>query len=52
MAQTGLLDWANSIRFQMANDPGRQIFQDQVQTHGFLYLSDYFDDLIAGGKHR
>lgn len=47
----GLLEWSNSIRFAMANDPGRQIYQDQIQMHGFLYLNDYFDEIVAGTKH-
>ncbi|KAJ7900333.1 hypothetical protein B0H14DRAFT_3423705 [Mycena olivaceomarginata] len=32
----------------MVNDPGRQLFQDQIQTHGFLFLNDYLDNILAG----
>ncbi|KAJ7103543.1 hypothetical protein B0H15DRAFT_812636 [Mycena belliarum] len=46
----GLLDWCNSTRFTMANDPGRQLFQDQIQTHGFLFLTDYLDNILAGPR--
>ncbi|TFK77109.1 hypothetical protein BDN72DRAFT_890884 [Pluteus cervinus] len=50
MAQVGLLDWANGIRLTMENDPGRQSFQDQVLNHGFSFLEDYLDNILAGGK--
>ncbi|EAU93100.2 hypothetical protein CC1G_11295 [Coprinopsis cinerea okayama7 len=50
MSQDGLLQWANSIRFNMASDSGRQIFQQQVQTHGFLFLDDYLDNILSGAK--
>ena len=50
MDQDGLLQWANSIRFNMANDNGRQLFQEQVQTHGFLFLDDYLNNILSGGK--
>jgi hypothetical protein len=52
MDQNGLLQWANSIRFNMANDNGRQLFQQQVQTHGFLFLDDYLDNILSGGKQE
>ncbi|KAJ7492630.1 hypothetical protein FB451DRAFT_541411 [Mycena latifolia] len=48
--ETGLLEWCNSTRFTMANDPGRQLFQDQIQTHGFLFLTDYLDNILAGPR--
>ncbi|TFK41170.1 hypothetical protein BDQ12DRAFT_679016 [Crucibulum laeve] len=50
MAQVGLLDWANSLRLTMATDPGRQLFQEQVQTHGFLFLEDYLDNILSGAR--
>ncbi|RDB29549.1 hypothetical protein Hypma_015535 [Hypsizygus marmoreus] len=46
----GLLEWSNAIRFTMANDPGRQLFHDQVNTHGFLFLNDYLDNILSGAK--
>jgi hypothetical protein len=36
MKYPGLLNWANSVCHNMANDPGRQLSKDQVQTHGRL----------------
>ncbi|KAJ6604640.1 hypothetical protein DFH09DRAFT_1443568 [Mycena vulgaris] len=48
--EQGLLEWCNSTRFTMANDPGRQLFQDQIQTHGFLFLTDYLDNILAGPR--
>ncbi|KAF8213059.1 hypothetical protein K438DRAFT_1803337 [Mycena galopus ATCC 62051] len=50
MQQPGVLEWCNSTRFTMINDPGRQLFQDQIQTHGFLFLNDYLDNILAGPR--
>ncbi|KAF7347843.1 Inner centromere protein-related protein pic1 [Mycena venus] len=36
----------------MINDPGRQLFHDQIQTHGFLFLNDYLDNIRAGPPSR
>jgi hypothetical protein len=47
MAQPGILSWATSIRATMVNDPCRQSLQDQIQTHGFLFLDDYLDGILA-----
>jgi hypothetical protein len=52
MAHTALLEWANSIRITMANDPGRKFFQEQVQTHGFSFLDDYLDNILSGPKQE
>ncbi|KAJ8083985.1 hypothetical protein PM082_002752 [Marasmius tenuissimus] len=50
MANPGLLQWGNSIRFLMANDSGRESLQQQIQTHGFLFLDDYLDNILAKPK--
>ncbi|KAJ7244788.1 hypothetical protein B0H12DRAFT_802889 [Mycena haematopus] len=50
MQQPGVLEWCNSTRFTMVNDPGRQLFQDQIHTHGFLFLNDYLDNILAGPR--
>ncbi|KAJ7225524.1 hypothetical protein GGX14DRAFT_639397 [Mycena pura] len=50
MDQPGLLEWCNATRLFMANDPGRQLFQDQIQSHGFLFLTDYLDTILAGPR--
>ncbi|KAJ6610930.1 hypothetical protein B0H10DRAFT_2058676 [Mycena sp. CBHHK59/15] len=52
MQQPGLLEWCNSTRFTMANDPGRQLFRDQIQTHGFLFLNDYLHNILAGPQRK
>ena len=52
MEYPGLLNWANSVRQTMANDPGRQLFKDQVQIHGFSFLDDYLDSIISGQKQE
>ncbi|KAF8807394.1 hypothetical protein BYT27DRAFT_7189481 [Phlegmacium glaucopus] len=50
MDYPGLLNWANSVRLTMTSDPGRQLFKEQVQTHGFLFLDDYLDSIVSGQK--
>lgn len=52
MEQPGLLEWCNATRFTMANDPGRELFQEQIQTHGFLFLTDYLDNILAGPRQE
>lgn len=44
----GIHAWMLSIRQSMTNDPCRQLFEDQVQTHAFLFLDDYLENIIAG----
>ena len=36
----------------MANDPGRQLLEDQIQSTGFLFLDDYLDNIMVGPKHE
>ncbi|KAF8846369.1 hypothetical protein BDN67DRAFT_940168 [Paxillus ammoniavirescens] len=52
MAETdgGIHAWMASIRASMASDPCRQLFEDQVQTHAFIFLDDYLENIIAGPK--
>ncbi|KAH9954441.1 hypothetical protein BC827DRAFT_1243053, partial [Russula dissimulans] len=42
---SGILRWTSSIRDAMINDPGRQFFEDQVQSQGFLFLEEYLDNI-------
>ncbi|KAI6031840.1 hypothetical protein BKA83DRAFT_587332 [Pisolithus microcarpus] len=44
----GIQAWTTSIRAAMANDPCRQLFEDQIQVHAFLFLEDYFESIISG----
>ncbi|KAG6842222.1 hypothetical protein C0991_000192 [Blastosporella zonata] len=32
----------------MANDPGRDILQGQLNAHGFIFLDDYLDNIVSG----
>ncbi|KDQ63532.1 hypothetical protein JAAARDRAFT_169466 [Jaapia argillacea MUCL 33604] len=48
--ENGILAWCTSIRTTLANDPVRQRFEEQVQTHGFLFLDDYLAGIRAGPK--
>ncbi|KAG6867147.1 hypothetical protein C0993_006258 [Termitomyces sp. T159_Od127] len=44
----GLLEWSNAIRFTMENDPGRENFQSHLNTHGFVFLDDYLENILSG----
>ncbi|KAF9229272.1 hypothetical protein BS17DRAFT_722847 [Gyrodon lividus] len=46
----GMHAWMASIRASMTNDPCRQLFEDQVQTHAFIFLDDYLENILAGPK--
>ena len=48
----GILRWTSSIRNSMINDPGRQFFEDQVQSQGFLFLEEYLDNIWAAAKQE
>ncbi|KAF8622468.1 hypothetical protein AX15_006987 [Amanita polypyramis BW_CC] len=50
MATEGLLQWANAVRSTMATDPGRALFKEQVQTHGFSFLDGYLDNILSNAK--
>lgn len=54
MASTsnGLLEWGNNIRFSLANDAGRQLFQESVQEHGLVFLDDWFDNILLSGRQK
>lgn len=49
--RSGMMAWVSAIRMSMANDPGRQILDDQIQS-GFLFLEDYLDNILAGPRHE
>jgi len=36
----------------MATDPGRQLFKDQVDAHGFRFLDDYLENIVSGAKEE
>ncbi|KAI0651814.1 hypothetical protein C8Q79DRAFT_935006 [Trametes meyenii] len=48
--EAGVLAWCNTIRFNMAKDPGRQILRDQIQTQGFDFLDSYLESFFDGPK--
>ena len=52
MATGGLLQWANGMRLTMATDPGRALFKEQVQMHGFSFLDDYLDNILLNVKQE
>ena len=49
---SGILRWTSSIRNSMINDPGRQFFEDQVQSQGFLFLEEYLDNIWTAAKQE
>ncbi|KAI0335309.1 hypothetical protein GY45DRAFT_901390 [Cubamyces sp. BRFM 1775] len=50
--EAGVLAWCNTIRFNMAKDPGRQILNDQIQTQGFDFLDSYLESFFEGPKNE
>jgi hypothetical protein len=48
--ESGIYAWIATMRASMANDPCRQLFEDQVQTHAFIFLDDYLEHILAGPK--
>ncbi|KZS92945.1 hypothetical protein SISNIDRAFT_549977 [Sistotremastrum niveocremeum HHB9708] len=50
--QSGLDIWSMAIRTSMANDPGRQILEDDIQISGFLFLEEYLEGILAGPKRE
>ncbi|KAJ3734847.1 hypothetical protein DFJ43DRAFT_1061898 [Lentinula guzmanii] len=50
--QGDITQWANYVRSSMAFDPGRQYFQDQIQKHGFDFLDNYLDNILAKKKEH
>ncbi|KAH7930951.1 hypothetical protein BV22DRAFT_1108849 [Leucogyrophana mollusca] len=46
--ESGIVAWMSSIRASMTNDPCRQLFEDQIQNHGFIFLDDYLDNILTG----
>lgn len=48
--ESGIHAWMASVRASMANDPCLQLFEDQVQTHAFIFLDDYLEHILAGPK--
>ena len=51
-ARQGVMTWVSAIRTTMANDPGRQILEDQIQNDGFMFLEDYLDNILSGPRHE
>lgn len=43
----GVLAWCDTIRFTMGKDPGRELFASQIQQHGFDFLDNYLEDVLA-----
>ncbi len=49
--EAGVLQWANSIRFSMANDPAREVLAIQIQK-GFDFLDSYLESVLSGPKEE
>jgi hypothetical protein len=49
---TGVISWMATIRASMRNDQGRQLFEDRVQSQGFLFLEEYLDDIKASSTQE
>jgi len=42
--------WIHTVRAGMASDNGRTWFDTKVQEHGFDFLDDYLDRILAQAK--
>lgn len=42
--------WIHTVRAAMASDSSRTLFDAQVQQHGFDFLDDYLDRILAQAK--
>ncbi|KZT70010.1 hypothetical protein DAEQUDRAFT_690017 [Daedalea quercina L-15889] len=45
----GVLKWANTIRLNLAKDPGRQLLHDQIQNT-LDFMDDYLENVLKGPK--
>ncbi|EIW64703.1 uncharacterized protein TRAVEDRAFT_68460 [Trametes versicolor FP-101664 SS1] len=50
--EAGVLAWCNTIRFNMAKDPGRQMLHDQIQTQGLDFLDNYLESFFDGPQNE
>jgi hypothetical protein len=50
--EAGILRFMNNVRFSLAMDPGRQLVQDHIQFHGFSFLDDYLETVLAGPQRE
>ncbi|KAI0801301.1 hypothetical protein C8Q74DRAFT_1241345 [Fomes fomentarius] len=50
--EAGVIAWCNSIRFTMAQDPGRQFLHEQIQKEGFDFLDMYLESFLEGPKRE
>lgn len=50
--EAGVITWCNSIRFTMAQDPGRQFLHEQIQKEGFDFLDMYLESFLEGPKRE
>ena len=48
--ESGVIAWANSIRFTMAKDPGRQFLYEQIQKEGIDFLDVYLENFLDGPR--
>lgn len=49
---TGLIKWAVGIRLSMLEDPGRKELEDEINIHGFQWLDEYMENILAGPKNE
>lgn len=47
VTNTGVLAWCNTMRLTIAKDPGRELFDTQIQQHGFDFLDNYLEDVLS-----
>ncbi|CCM02151.1 uncharacterized protein FIBRA_04229 [Fibroporia radiculosa] len=47
--EAGVIAWCNSVRFNMAKDPGRQFLDEQIQN-SLDFLDSYLENVLRGPK--
>ena len=50
LGEDGIISWCNSIRLTIAQDPGRQFLDEQIQKLGFKFLDDYLENVFKGPR--
>ncbi|KAJ3551715.1 hypothetical protein NM688_g4550 [Phlebia brevispora] len=45
--ETGVLAWCNSLRLNIAKDPGREFLEAQIQKQGFDFLESYREGVFS-----
>lgn len=45
--ELGVIAWCNTIRFDMAKDPGLAFLSTQIKEKGFDFLDSYLENIVS-----